>query len=64
MAVSAETTKCKVVLKYDKEGSSTYNVSASAENQVLFDIASAINSIQSVPVKGVYRNIEEEIKVS
>lgn len=62
MAVSTETTKCRVVLKYDKEGSSSYNVSDSIENQVLFDIANAINDLQSTPLKGVYRSIEEEIK--
>lgn len=62
MAVSTETTKCRVVLKYDKEGSSSYNVSDATENQVLFDIASSINNLQSTPLKGVYRSIEEEIK--
>lgn len=61
MALSTNTNKCKVIIKYDKLSSSSYNVNSEADLQTLFDTATTINSIQSIPATGIYRNIEEEI---
>jgi len=60
MAITTQTNKCKVVLKYET-GSSTFNVSAAADKQVIFDAALAINTLQKTPATGVFRSVEDEL---
>lgn len=60
MAITTQTNKCKVVLKYEK-GSSNYNVSATADQQVIFDTALVINALQTTPATGVFRSVEDEL---
>lgn len=54
--------KCKLVLKYDKEGSSSYSINSSLDAQTLFDTATAINSLQFTPFKGIFKSTEEQIE--
>jgi hypothetical protein len=60
MAIKTQTNKCKVVLKYEK-GSSNYSVSATADQQVIFDTALAINTLQKTRATGVFKSVEDEL---
>lgn len=61
MAVTTKVDKSKITLKYDKESPISYSINSEANNQDLFDIAKAINELQTVEAKGIYKVIEEEL---
>ncbi len=61
MSLITKTTKSKVVLKYPKSGSISFNIDELADNQTIFETALLINGLQDIPVSGIYKSTEVEL---
>lgn len=61
MAITAEVSKSKVILRYDKKGSSSYSINSEANNDTLYKVATEINSLQTTPVSGIFKTVEQEL---
>lgn len=61
MAVIAEVSNSKVILRYDKKGSSSYSINSEINNDTLYNVATEINSLQTTPVSGIFKTVEQEL---
>lgn len=61
MAVTAEVSKSKVILRYDKKGSSSYTIDSEISNDTLYNVATEINSLQTTQVSGIFKTVEQEL---